>query len=164
MQSRLPNVTARETEMIQVVTFFLGSEEFAFDLAHVKEIIRMGDITRVPKCPEFITGVFNLRGNIIPIADLKKRLGREFATHTPSTRIIVVEVGVIIAGFIVDAVTGTRQLPLHCMEAAPAIVMASAEHEYIQAVAKLEDRLISVLDVEKMLVKKKERDSNDETT
>jgi purine-binding chemotaxis protein CheW len=156
------NMAVREHEQLQVVTFLLGTEEFAFDLAQVKEIIRVGDITRVPKCPDFIVGVFNLRGNIIPIADLKKKLGRELTHRTPATRIIVGEVGDIVAGFLVDAVIGTRQIPVHTMEAPPTTVMACAEYEYIQAVAKLEDRLFSILNMDKILVKKKEMDNKEQ--
>lgn len=146
-----PQIVSKEGEILQIVSFILGAEEFAFEISRVKEIIRMMEITKVPRCPDIIEGVINLRGTLIPIVDLRKRFLLDFDQYQRSTRIIVVTVEDIVAGFIVDAVLETRQIPIDCIEPPPTIVMGRAESEYITGVAKLEDRLLSLLDVEKIL-------------
>ena len=150
------SVLPKETEFLQVVTFRLNEEEFAFDLSRVKEIIRMGEITRVPRAPDYIAGVFNLRGNIIPIIHLKKRFGWEIGQYSAATRIVVVEAASVISGIVVDSVQETRKLPVTCLEAPSALVMGSIDNEYIPGVAKLEDRLLILLDIKKILHLKKE--------
>ncbi len=140
---------AEEETYLQVVVFHLGEEEFALDIAYVKEIVRLAPITRVPKCKEWIEGVINLRGNVVPVMDLRKRF------HVPSTnqrqtRIIILELRGISLGVLVDAVVETRQIGRSLVEPAPAL-MSSVESEYIAGVAKLEDRLISLLQIDKIL-------------
>ena len=136
---------------LQVVTFVLGKEEFAFEISHVKEVIRLPVITKVPKCKDFIEGVINLRGNVIPIIDLRKRFHFELHFDPRSTRIIILEVSSIIVGGIVDAVLETRTLDVSCIEPPPTSVMGGMESEYIYGVAKLEDRLLSLLNMDKLL-------------
>lgn len=145
-------VLTKDGESLSVVTFMLGEEEFGFDISKVKEIIRVGDITRVPKSPEFIVGVINLRGNIVPLIDLRKRFLWDSIAYTSATRIIVVEVAGLIAGFIVDAVLETKQIQKSSLETAPIMVMGGLENEYITGVAKLEGRLVVLLEIEKILL------------
>ena len=90
---------------IQVVAFKLRKEEYGFSILNVQEIKGLTDITRVPFAPDFIKGVINLRGSVLPVIDLKKRLGLQQEPYTDSTRIVIVQIDDISVGMIVDAVT-----------------------------------------------------------
>ncbi|HXI10918.1 MAG TPA: chemotaxis protein CheW, partial [Thermodesulfobacteriota bacterium] len=92
-------------EVLQLVTFRLGNEEFSLDILKVQEIIRHMDLTRVPKTPDFVDGVINLRGRVIPVLDLRKRFGLPKDENTNETRIIVVDVDNRTVGLKVDAVS-----------------------------------------------------------
>jgi purine-binding chemotaxis protein CheW len=132
------------------VSFHIGDEEFGVDILKVQEINRMLEVTRVPNAPHFIDGVINLRGKVIPIMDLRTRLGMQKKAHDNNTRIIVVEFGGKIVGFVVDAVREVLRIPRSVTEPPPPIV-ANGREEYITAVGKLEDRLIILLELEKVL-------------
>ena len=106
-------------EILQLVTFSIGEEDFGVDILKVQEIIRMMDITKVPRAPEFVEGVINLRGKVIPIIDLRRRFGRTPKPHDKDTRIIVIEMSGIIVGFVVDAVSEVLRIPKSTVEAAP---------------------------------------------
>ena len=140
-----------EEESIQIVAFMLGEEEFAFDISCVREIIRSAGITKVPKSNPLIEGVINLRGNVIPIVDLRKRFHLEPRPYTRSTRIIVISINEITVGLIVDAVLETKKIEASCIEPPSTIAMGCVENEYIAGVAKLEDRLLSLLDIDKVI-------------
>lgn len=142
-----------EDKILQLVSFKLGKEEFGVNILKVKEINRMMEITTIPNSPEFIEGVVNLRGNIVPVIDLKKRLGLPSKEHDNSTRIIVVELKGKTVGFIVDEVSEVLRNDSSVTEAPPRIV-AGIDSEYITSVAKLEDRLLILLDLDKMLIDK----------
>src|SRR3972149_1435736 len=98
-------------EVLQLVTFRLGNEEFSLDILRVQEIIRQMEITRVPKAPDFVEGVINLRGKVIPVLDLRKRFGLGADSSPNETRIIVVEGGNRTVGLKVDAGSGGLRLP-----------------------------------------------------
>ena len=98
-------------EVFQVVSFEIGPEEYAVDILEVQEIIRLVEITPVPKAPHYVEGVINLRGKVIPIVDLRSRFGLSTAEHTQDTRIVVVDVSRIILGFIVDSVSEVLRIP-----------------------------------------------------
>jgi purine-binding chemotaxis protein CheW len=136
-------------ELLQLVSFNLGDEEFGIDILRVQEINRMVEITRVPNTPSFVEGVINLRGHVIPIIDLRARFGLERKPVEKSTRIVVVEIQGRIVGFIVDAVSEVLRIPKSVTEPPPPIV-AGIEAEYITAVGKLEDRLLILLDLERI--------------
>lgn len=138
------------TELLQLVSFNIGEEEFGIDILKVQEIIRTMEITKMPNTPEFIEGVINLRGRVIPIIDLRIKLGMQKREHDKSTRIIVVEIADQTVGFIVDAVSEVLRIPKNITEAPPAIV-SGINSDYITAVGKLEDRLLILLDLEKTL-------------
>lgn len=144
-------------ELLQLVTFRLGNEEFSLDILRVQEIIRHMELTRVPRTPDFVDGVINLRGRVIPVLDLRKRFGLASDERTNETRIIVVDVDSKTVGLKVDAVSEVLRLPADTVEPAPAIV-TGAESDYIKGVGKLDGRLLILLDVEKILTKT-ERDS-----
>lgn len=144
-------------EVLQLVTFRLGNEEFSLDILRVQEIIRHMDLTRVPRTPDFVEGVINLRGRVIPVLDLRKRFGLPSDVRTNETRIIVVDVDNRTVGLKVDAVSEVLRLPSDTVEPPPSIV-TGAESEYIKGVGKLDNRLIILLDVSKIL-SRSERDA-----
>lgn len=137
-------------QLLQLVSFILGNEEFGVDILHVQEINRMMLITKVPNAPGYVEGVINLRGRVIPVIDLRLKLGMEKKEPDKNTRIVVVEVREKIVGFIVDAVKEVIRIPEEITEEPPDIV-TGLNSEYIKAVGKLEDRLLILIDLKKIL-------------
>jgi purine-binding chemotaxis protein CheW len=133
-------------EVIQVVSFRLGSEEYGVDISQVQEIIRMVEITHVPRAPHFMEGVINLRGQLIPIIDLRTRFSMQRAGQTKSTRIVVTEIGSKKVGIVVDSVSEVLNIPMEQVEDAPDMI-AGVGTEYIQGVGKVANRLIILLDL-----------------
>ena len=140
-----------EVDLLQLVTFRIGEEEFGVDILRVQEILRTMAITRVPKAPDFVEGVINLRGKVIPIIDLRKRFALEVREHDKHTRIIVIEISNMIVGFVVDAVSEVLRVPADTVEPPPPAVMGGIDSEYISGAGKLEDRLLILLDLDKLL-------------
>lgn len=140
----------QDTELLQLVTFSIGDEEFGVDILKVQEIIRTMEITKVPRAPEFVEGVINLRGKVIPIIDLRKRFGMETRQHDKDTRIIVIEINKMIVGFVVDSVSEVLRISADTVEPPPPVV-AGLESEYIKGVGKLADRLLIMLDLDRLL-------------
>ena len=145
-----------ENQIIQLVSFKLGKEEFGVDILKVQEINRMLEITEMPNSPDFVEGIVNLRGRIIPVIDLKKRLNLPIKEHDNSTRIIVVELGGKTVGFIVDEVSEVLRIESNITEPPPEMV-AGIESDFITAVAKLEDKLLILLDLNKVLSQEEEQ-------
>ena len=137
-------------EILQLVTFRLGEEEFGVDIHALQEIIRMMTVTRVPKAPPFVEGVINLRGQVIPIVDLRARIGMPVEPHNKATRIIVVQLEKKTVGFVVDAVGEVKRIPSRVVEPPPPIV-AGIESEYISGVGKLDEQLLILLDLDRLL-------------
>lgn len=137
-------------EVLQLVSFTLGKEEFGIDILKVQEINRTSSVTRVPNAPHFIEGVINLRGKVIPIVDLRKRFGMSASQHDKNTRIIVVEVLTKTVGFIVDSVREVLRIPQSVVDPPPPIV-AGISSDYIEGVGKMDDRLLILLNLEKAL-------------
>ena len=98
-------------ELLQLVSFKIGSEEFGVDILKVQEINRMVEITKVPQAPHYVEGVINLRGKVIPIVDLRKRFNLEVKEYDKNTRIVVVDIGGNIMGMVVDSVSEVLRLP-----------------------------------------------------
>lgn len=138
-------------EILQLVSFKIGEEEFGVDILKVQEINRMDQITRVPNAPDYVSGVMNLRGKVIPIIDLRKRFRLPKKERDKDTRIIVVELRSRVVGFLVDAVNEVLRIPKNVTEPPPPMV-AGIGSEYITAVGKLEDRLLILIDLDKILV------------
>ena len=145
------------TDSIQVVSFKLGSEEYGVDIGQVQEINRMVAVTHVPRAPQFMEGVINLRGQLIPIIDLRTRFGMDRAEHTKSTRIVVTEIGTKRIGMVVDSVSEVLRLPLEQIEEAPEMI-SGVDTEYIRGVGKLDERLIILLDLGKIVTGAEKRD------
>src|ERR1700736_4750766 len=110
------------SETIQVVSFSLGSEEYGVDIAQVQEINRMVSVTHVPRAPVFMEGVINLRGQLIPIIDLRTRFGMPRVEHTKNTRIVATEIGAKRVGMVVDSVSEVLRPPGEQIEPAPEMI------------------------------------------
>ncbi len=134
----------------QLVVFDLSTEAYGVDIGAVREIIRMQDITKVPRTPEFVEGVINLRGKVIPVVDLRKRFGLPAEDESKENRIVVVDIGAQDIGVIVDAVTEVLRIATESVEP-PASVITTADSEYLLGIAKLNSRLIILLDLEQVL-------------
>ncbi len=137
-------------QLLQLVSFTIGNEEFGVNILQVQEINRMVEVTSVPNTPEYVDGVINLRGKVIPIVDLRRRFGMERKEKDMNTRIIVVELSGRVIGFVVDAVSEVLRIQQSVTEPPPSIV-AGIDAEYITAIGKLEDRLLILLDLERVL-------------
>ncbi len=137
-------------ELLQLVSFNIDNEEYGIDILKVEEIIRVILITKIPNTPDFIEGVINLRGKVIPIIDLRSRLNKIKKVYDNNTRVIVVEVSGITVGIIVDSVSEVLRIPKSITEPPPSIV-AGKNSEYISGIGKLEGRLLILLDLEKVL-------------
>ena len=136
----------------QLVAFQLGEETYGVDISQVEEIIRMQPITRVPGAPDFVEGVINLRGRVIPVIDLRKRFRLPPREETKNTRIVVVEVPPNTVGMIVDAVDEVLRISEEKVET-PSTLISSIDTEYIKGVGKLENKLLILLDLSKVLTK-----------
>ena len=135
------------SEVLQLVSFQLGPEEYAIDILGVQEIIRMVEVTHVPNSPHYVEGVVNLRGKVIPIINLRTRLGLSLAEPTKDTRIVVVEVAHLILGFIVDSVEEVLRLPEEFIEPPPSTGRGGAD-DFHKGVGRVEGRLLILLDLE----------------
>lgn len=131
---------------IQLVVFRLGEEEYGVSILQVQEIRRLTEITRVPHTPEYVHGVMNLRGNVTPVLDLKKRLGLLEKSATNDTRIIIVKVADVAVGMIVDAVSEVLTINRNVIDASTSI--GGVAEKYIQGIGKQDDRLIILLNLE----------------
>lgn len=137
-------------EGIQWVLFTLGEEEYAVSATQVQEIVRSAGITIVPNMPDFVKGICNLRGKIVPIVDLKERFAIKGDTDASKARIVVANIETQMVGFTVDSVTGVLRIPPAQIEGVPAN-LPKVDVDYILGVAKLENRLILLLNMDKML-------------
>lgn len=134
----------------KLVSFSLMGEVYGVPISMVQEIIRIQPITQIPRAPEYVDGVINLRGRIIPVIDLKKRFGLGCAEQTKNTRVVVVTVGTVTVGLVVDAVSEVLRLKDEDVEP-PSPIVSSVDAEYIKGVGKIGDKLIILLDTEKIL-------------
>jgi purine-binding chemotaxis protein CheW len=142
----------RKAELAQFVNFRLRDEEYGVDIASVREITRVVDISHIPESPSFIEGVTNLRGQIIPVVDLAKQFGLAPQEKLPeSARIVVTEVKGQTVGMIVDEVPEVIKIPEENIEPTPELIQTKIRKDYIKGVGKLENRLIVLLDLEKVL-------------
>lgn len=141
---------------LQLVSFVVGKEEYAIDILTVQEIIRTMQITQVPDSPPDVEGVVNLRGQITPVVDLRQRFGLEKLDRGQDSRIVVVEVRGQILGFIVDRVKEVLRVDRSIVEPAPTLT-TTAGSDYVRGVGKLQDRLLILLDVEKLFLSATDR-------
>ena len=137
-------------KILQLVSFEIGEEKFGVEILCVKEIIRILSITRVPGSPDFVEGVINLRGQVVPVVDLRRRLGIGRKEFDATTRMIVVELGGQQVGFIVDVVSQVLRIPAETIEPPPQMV-TGVDSEYIQGLTRVGDRLLMLLDLQRIL-------------
>ncbi len=136
----------------QMVLFELGTETYGLDIASVYEIIRMQPITKVPKAPNYVEGVINLRGRVIPVIDIGKRFGFEKTDDIKNKRIVVINIKDTTLGIIVDAVTEVIRIPTDSIEPVSDIV-TSGQSDYLMGIAKLPEKMIILLALDKLLMK-----------
>lgn len=141
---------AKRKDFLQVVSFSLGKEEYAIEITKVKEIILPKGITHVPQMPDYIEGLINLRGNVIPVVDLRKRFGLVCDTETEHTRIMVTRMESKIVGLIVDSVSQVMKIPNAQIQEPPETI-AGLARDYLMGIGKLDDRMIILLDIEKIM-------------
>ncbi|MCH7553977.1 MAG: chemotaxis protein CheW [Chloroflexi bacterium] len=134
----------------QLVVFMLANEAYGVDINTVREIIRMQQITNVPRTPEFVDGVINLRGKVIPIVNLRRRFGLPVAELTDDNRIVWVDVQGTDIGMIVDAVSEVTRIKTDSVEA-PSSVITTAESDFVAGIAKTDDHMIILLDLDRVV-------------
>lgn len=136
-------------ELTQLIVFDLADEEYGVRIDDIKEIIRTGDITQIPDSPEFIAGVINVRGNIIPVLDLSEMFF--LAEGEESKHIIVTEQGENTFGLMVDEVTEVLRVGAGEIKPAPKVIKSKVHGDYLKGVVPVKDRLVTLLDFKKML-------------
>ncbi|HTS36851.1 MAG TPA: chemotaxis protein CheW [Candidatus Solibacter sp.] len=134
---------------LQLVSFHVGQEEFCLEILRVQEIIRIQQLTRVPNSPDAMDGVMNLRGKIIPVVALRKRFGLERLPYDKQARIVVIEVKGTVLGLIVDSVLEVLRIPADTVEPPPHL--GKVRQEYVSGVGKVGDRLLILLDVDRLV-------------
>lgn len=137
-------------DKIQLVSFIIGVEEFGIDILNVQEIIKLIHITRVPNAPDYVAGVINLRGKVIPVIDMRKRMEMDAKEFDADMRIIVIEVNKTVVGFIVDSVNEVIRINKSTLEETPKSYNSKV-FEFVNNIAKLDDRLIIIIDLEKLI-------------
>jgi len=139
------------TETRQYLTFNLGEESFALDVANVREILEFTNLTRIPRTPEFMRGVINLRGSVVPVMDMRVKFNLTRTEKTVDTCIIVAEVSLegetIVLGALVDSVQEVFELEPDCIEPAPKIG-AGLKTEFIKGMGKRDEKFVIILDID----------------
>lgn len=137
-------------KIIQLVGFMVGSEEFAVPILSIQEIIKPLEYTRVPSTPDYVLGVFNLRGNVIPLINLRLRFGLPFEKIDEQTRYIVMKNREEVAGFVIDCLTEAVRIKESQIDPTPD-TMGEDSIKMIYGVGKKEDKILTILNVEGML-------------
>lgn len=141
-------------EAEQYLTFLLGGKVFGLAINNIKEIIEYGEITEVPMTPDFISGVINLRGSVVPVIDLSQRFSGHPTEHTKRTSIIILEIKnddlKIEIGITVDMVNDVLDIQADEIEPAPALG-EGIQTDFISGMAKVDDKLFILLDIEHVL-------------
>ncbi len=142
--------TAESGVILQLVTFQLMGEVFGLPILSVREIIRLTDITPVPQAPPFLEGVINLRGQILPVVDLRKRFGLSGNEHTSDTRVVIAEVGKHSIGLVVDSVSQVSRVPESTVAPPPPLVAGGIGAEYIKGIAHHNDQMLILVDLDRV--------------
>jgi purine-binding chemotaxis protein CheW len=146
--------TVAEVEAQQFLTFTLGGEMFAIEINNIKEIIEYGSLTTVPMMPEFVRGVINLRGRVVPVIDLAVRFGRKASEATKRTCNVIIEVQAeeqtLDIGIVVDAVSEVLEIPASEIEPAPSFG-AKIRADFIQGMGKVGGEFVIILGLDKVL-------------
>ena len=145
----MPAVAAALNASQEVLTFTIGDQFYGLDLLSVREIRAWTDVTPLPNTPPFVRGVINLRGAVVPIFDLRVRLGGGVTQPTSANVVIVVEIGAESCGLLVDTVSDILALGSDALQPVPATA-ADAEHTFLSALATHEDRMVALIDVNRL--------------
>ncbi|MGP1407461.1 chemotaxis protein CheW [Selenomonas sp.] len=137
-------------EDVQVAAFKLLKEEYGVNILNVQEIKVLTDITRVPFAPDYIKGVINLRGSVLPVIDLKRRIGLEDAPYTEATRIVIMKIGEFSIGMIVDAVTEVLTISGRDINAAKD-VSDNTSNRFVSSIGNIDARLIIMLNLDEIV-------------
>jgi len=143
-----PDITNIE-DIVQLVGFIVGDEEYSVPILTIQEIIKPIEWTRVPQTPAYVLGVFNLRGSVIPLIDLRLKFGLKSINHTDDTRFIVIRHEDEVAGFVIDRLTEAIRLKKSAIGPAPETALEG--ESMIDGVGKQEDRILTILKVNKLL-------------
>ncbi len=141
---------AAAANVAEYLTFRLGEEEYGIDILRVQEIRSYEQPTRMAHAPEFIKGVIDLRGVIVPIVDLRLKLGCEQVEYTDFTVVIILNVGGTVLGAVVDAVADVVALPAQAIKAAPQF-QGQVDASFVRGIATVGERMLIVLDIESLL-------------
>jgi purine-binding chemotaxis protein CheW len=136
-------------DIVQLVGFIIGEEEYAVPILTIQEIIKPIEWTRVPQTTPYVLGVFNLRGSVIPLIDLRTKFGLGAKNHNDETRFFVLKQGDEVAGFVIDRLTAAIRIKKSDIGPAPDTV--DAEESMIDGVGKQEGRILTILKVNKLL-------------
>jgi purine-binding chemotaxis protein CheW len=141
-----------EDKIVQIVSFsLLNDVEYGINILSIHEILKIIDITRLPNTPPFIKGVINLRGNVIPVVNIRKRFGYKETKITDDSRIIVVGINGKLVGLLVDCVFQVFRIPIKDINS-PSELIDGVSAEFIQGVGRMKDRLIIILKLDNMLL------------
>ena len=143
-----PDITNLD-DIVQLVGFIIGDEEYAIPILAIQEIIKPFSWTRVPQVPSYVKGVFNMRGAVIPLIDLRLKFGLAEQKHNDETRFIVMKVGDEVAGFVIDRLTMALRIKKENIGPAPDTI--NSEDSLIDGVGKEKDRIITILKADKLL-------------
>ncbi|MDR2906155.1 MAG: chemotaxis protein CheW [Helicobacteraceae bacterium] len=148
-QKNAQNEPSHDEDIVQLVCFMVSDEEFAVPILSVQEIIKPLPFTRVPSTPDYVLGVFNLRGNVLPLIDLRRKFGGERSVYTEETRFIVIKNKNQVNGFVIDKLTEAIRLKESDIDPAPESMEENENHIY--GVGKREDSIITILRIEALL-------------
>jgi purine-binding chemotaxis protein CheW len=144
---------AVETETTQYLTFTLAEEQYAAEVSRVREVLELLPFTKIPRMPDYMKGVINIRGSVVPVVDLRQKFGMPTAEDTVDTSIIVMDVGVggerITVGCLADSVEEVIDIPPDSVEPAPSFG-TKVDTEFIEGIAKRDDQFIIVLDINRV--------------
>jgi len=140
-----------QEKTVQLVVFSLCDEMYGVEILDVWEIIETGEITTVPNSPDFLRGIINFRSNIVPVIDFEKRFRLQREGEYTGNHIMIVRIGESVFGLLVDEVTDVLRLPEEEIMAPPTIITEKIGIEFVKGVGILEDQLIILLDLEKVL-------------
>jgi len=146
-----PTAPEAAVEVHLYLTFFLRREEFGLPILRSREIVRVGEIVRIPEAPPHVRGVLNLRGRVVPVVELRSRLGLDVAPLTPRSRAIVVEAHGRLFGLLVDRVSRIAKIPASAIKPAPMPALP-ADTDHVTGIAEMGGEPIVLLDVDKLLL------------
>jgi len=146
----MENNNKMSSEELQAVVFLLNNSYYGVPILQVQEIVKMSSITKVPNTPEFVEGILNLRGNIVPIIDLRKRFYLPKVEVLDSWKILILKIEEMQFGVMVDQISEVEKIHSSLIEIPPKVV-SGVKGDFISGIAKIKDRLLILLDTNKLL-------------